>query len=318
MKIFYTVILVQVLLVVSFFMVAGCSKNQEPGKPRGSSSGVLVKKFVLLDTTRTAPNDTLRVIYFTYDNSDRLTKVSTIYYNWTGAPDTTSFNQPYWSTRSFYYNGTDTMPFKTINARRSNVGFAWIIKDTSYRKYDAASRLISDSSYTYGYISGNINPGSFGSNFMSYTYGAQYVVRKLYTITHNGAPLEVDSVLQSAANGNVYYQKDPRPVSPNFGYTLHPTCNFIFDNHPNPMNKNGAFTEPIYNSYNDFGIGVNFENQKNNYTSVKKSVPIPSGSNDIEFTYKYTYLSDGYPASVSITNHFQGGAFITFKGVYIY
>jgi hypothetical protein len=280
-----------------------------------SHDSVLVSKFILLDSSFNSDNDTSEIIYYKYDVDKRLIESLDIYYNQTGHPDTTSFNKLYSIKKNLYYDNTDTLPHEIITKEVRSAGFIVISIDTSYRSYDLTGRLIKDSVHSYRSISGGIDNGSYSSAVSQYIYKDLFVYIKS---VYNSSYTTEDSIIQASANGNIIYQKDLRPVSTS--YVLAPTCNFIFDTHPNPMYKNGLNAAPIYGLYNYFGIGIIIENQKNNYISVEKSTPLPSGgSNDVNFKYIYKYRTDGYPVEVVIEEYvpFYNTPFRR-RGLYIY
>lgn len=313
----FTFICVIAILIIT---VAGCKKGKSaPDSGTGvvNNDHTLISKFILLDTLKAAPFDTMEVISFKYDSLKRISERADIYYNWQGHPDTSSYSNRYWKITSLYYTGTDTLPTRLITKEEDNIAYIRFSIDTSYRKYDVNARLIRDSSRSYSRISGGINNGTSGAGVTDYIYTSQFLYRKYRAVT-TPSSIVVDSVAQSGVGNNITYQKDPRPVSTNYSYSLWPTCNFIFDGHPNPMCKNGLSMEPLYNSYNAFGIGINFQNQRSNYLSVKKSTPIPAGSNDTYFSYTYKYRADYYPLQVIIISNIVIGTPYGYKGIYIY
>ena len=308
-------------LISAFVLnLTSCNKGNsasDSGNGIVNTDHTLISKFILLDTLKPRPFDTLEIISFNYDALKRVSQRSDIYYNSLGHPDTSSYSNRYWKITSLYYTGEDTLPTRLIVKEEDNIAYIRFSIDTSYRKYDLNARLIKDSSRDYSYISGGINNGTRGASLAEYIYTSQLVYRKQSAVSSPNN-FVVDSVVQATSGNNITYQKDPRPVPTNYQYSLWPTCNFIFDGHPNPMCKNGLNMEPLYNSYNTFGIGINFQNQRSNYLSVKKSTPIPSGSNDFYFSYDYKYRADFYPLQVIIISHTAFGTPYGYKGVYLY
>ena len=307
----------KVSLFFSLILLYGCTKShslEDLGNGKSPSEKTALSKFILIDTSRTAPNDTVEIIYFKYDDQSRIVAMNDINYNWTGHPDTTTFNSQYWEESTYYYKGADTLPYMRLIKNVDNLGLTRIMTDTSYRDYDAKGRLVKDSSINFSIISGGIYK-TYRDMVVKYSYPYPLLVRtiKLFSSPYT---THTDSLQQTIVDGNVVYQKDPRPVSTK--YTLWPTCHFTFDSHPNPMYRNGFCVEPAYSFYNFFGIGIKYENQKNNYLMVSKHLPVPTGSSDFEFLYDYTYRSDGYPATVFLTLKDGSGSPFGFKGIYIY
>lgn len=313
--------LLAVAIICAF--IISCSKGSPPdlidNHPPENPSQVLLAKFVFRDTAMKPPRDTILIMHYSYDDKERLTQTRLIHYNWTGHPDTSSFNEEYWTYRNYYYTGSDTMPYKIISESKRRVGFIEIGRDTAYRRYDALSRLIVDSVKEYGYMSGGINPGSYGTVVNYYTYGDNYVIKNHYAVSKLNTFTGTDSIIQNKIRGNVVYQTDPRPYPAPNTYMLFPTDNFELDEHPNPCNKNGAFSEPLYRLRNTWGIGMYIENQKNNYLSIKTSDRIPTGSNDNYYRYEYVYGANGYPLKVRLSHHFgDPTTSLSFQGVYVY
>jgi hypothetical protein len=115
------------LLVTGLFLFA-CQKEvsqdtTSPTSPTDNDSTVL-SKYIQLDTLN-GRIDTITVSTFEYDNLKRLTKVITISY-FNNLPDLTDD----YDRLFYYYNGSDTLPYKTldvfldeINIRDSIINF---------------------------------------------------------------------------------------------------------------------------------------------------------------------------------------------------
>lgn len=154
--------------------------------------------------------------------------------------------------------------------------------------------------------------------FVPTTYGDNYVIKKNYSVQKLSTYTETDSIIQNKVKGNVVYQTDPSPYPPPRSYMLYPTVNAELDDHPNPANKNGAFSEPLFQADN-WATGAFYETQKNNYLSIKKSYHIPTGSNNYYQRFEYDYGANGYPLKVRIAPFLAyPGSEVTFQGVYVY
>src|ERR1700744_1517203 len=89
--------------------IGSCKKdNSAPNNNNTNNppvNSVLLAKYVELDTTLSAPNDTLSICYFTYDNTNRLTSETQVYFG--SAHDSVEVDQ-----NQIFYQGTDTLMYK--------------------------------------------------------------------------------------------------------------------------------------------------------------------------------------------------------------
>jgi len=128
-------------LVTLLLALFSCQKEIriDLGRVTGNDSSLL-EKFVLLDTTMAAPNDTVYYYKFIYDINKRVSRAFEIVYN--GPFRDTVFRSGY------SYTGSDTLPFK-IDASDVNGN------SQTYYSYDNAGRVIKDSSIETWVASGN-------------------------------------------------------------------------------------------------------------------------------------------------------------------
>ena len=287
------------LLIVVAISITSCKKSNSNSPAAGS--GTLLSEYILLDTTQALGKDTLSITYLTYDNLKRLNTVSYIFFT-NYVRDAGSY-----STRIFFYNGTDTLYDKQIAAVLEAGPSPEAHNDTDYISYDSQGRIIKD-----------IDNGSFPLAGTAYTKEEDYSYIGSTVINNQIDPIDgnaQDTVTQTVSNGNVVSQVD----------TYNNTCTISLDSHPNPFFKNGCSVTPIYAMYFDYydADGIDDDVQKNNCTIF--SVDDLTG-NVNHVINQFTYNANGYPASVIQYNTFQtyqaagptGTLEFNFKGIYIY
>lgn len=94
-----------------------------------TSDSTYLSQYIELDTSFTAPFDTVSIKKFIYDNQKRNSLIQLFNYNSSGQP------LELWQYQ-FYYNGTDTLPYKKILQLFNLPGMVQqTYNDTSYYQY---------------------------------------------------------------------------------------------------------------------------------------------------------------------------------------
>ena len=282
------------LLITSLFLILISSCQKEISSPTGSApipiitnDSILISKIIGLDTTKTAPLDTVYKLLFQYDNLKRISSSLTIDYNNTGIAVDTFCNNKY------FYNGTDTLPFK-VNAIIDDLH---TYLDTDYYQYSSPERrVIYDSSIQY-----DANPIYTYFTFQSYdfTYFTNQVSQ-----TERDYPNGVYGSTQlfkipvNKISGNIVSQRDTTS-----GGDVE-VFNSTYDNKLNPLNRFN-FGAPIIHFGSDFfTTDYLLIDQVNNITEINEVRTIFITGNIYLDHYKflYSYNTTGYPTEARILN----------------
>lgn len=292
-----------VLLIVAAFLFTACQKQLgieglTPAPPVKDDS-TLLSVYIELDTTSSAPYDTLSKTFFYYDNAKRNTGIDLIYYI-NGAAS----NYQYKSR--FIYNGSDTMPAKkTVNSL--------LLPDTDPNYYNdvcnytySNGRLIYDSTV---FTSSTSVPRLAFVN--KYTYSAGRIRNDIsyYFFSTSAIDKSTEYIYPEVNNGNIVKQADTTSLG------LTREHSFEYDNHPNPFKQTQSKIAidnryPYYHmeTYNTASFSTN------NLIEVKQLQGYP----DFHFKYQYIYKENGYPSSVYFVDvnypiYFAKGVFIYTK-----
>jgi hypothetical protein len=250
-----------------------------------TSAKILLKRFIQLDTTLTAPNDTMFIADYFYDDRKRCVRI--VNYNLQDPANKDTF------TVYNFYNGTDT----NISVRK-----VYSIREDASRTtdtlikvftYNGDGSLLSDSSTVYGQQNG-------APLFYKRKRIYQPTASGILAVDFNIAPYyKVNYVIQKDANRNITYQLDSaflQDVSTGVfilkGAVVN-TC--TYDTHPNPL-YNVAQKIPVLNDWDnepDFSPGGGFRN--NLLTQYKNVTAGSSMGGNIFAQYRYQYDKNGYP-----------------------
>jgi hypothetical protein len=279
--------LFQLTIILIIIGTVSCRKTKTSNNP--STNVPLLTQYVLLDTTVTAPNDTLVLTKLVYDNSKRVIQMLHYEYPSSVAVLTQSF--------SFYYNNADTTPYKLVYYENigGNSG-----SDTVYYFYAGATNtVIADST---------VSPGSTTTN--KYAYSNNIVIRN-QVIMDPGVSSYTDTFYQTKSNGNIISQVDTlyhnsQVIIQNFSYQ--------FDSHPNPLYKPYI---PITVLEED---GLNESpQQRNNYTSINEYSNDGGSSIDATNTIcSFTYGVNGYPVKAVEQDNSQNPPAYGANTIFIY
>jgi hypothetical protein len=177
--------------------------------------------------------------------------------------------------------------------------------------YSAAGEMIYDSS-------AGVSNSVITSTVFKYELGNSGIRS---TIITNGQPFFISNYnIQKDQNGNIITEKDSiNMYTAGVGFNFWKVNNYTttYDNNPCPFYKlhpkKPVNYEPFANDIETFYQGVT---QKNNILSeVSNSTMPPSPTIINSHSYSYTYLSNGYPATVIITNDITGQVN---KGIFVY
>ena len=257
---------------------------------------VHLDKLYFVDVT--GGNETLSIATYHYDNLKRVDSIKEI------IRDNGSGPWQQWYSVAYFYNGNDTLPFKSIsNHFESAVAFndpSFTDTITTFHQYLPTGQNLSDSAI----LSLHYGDGSISSPFAydrfrvveHYQYQGNSMYRQatytpiasnyLYPVT---LALQRDSAITDG-NGNMLSSKH-YSVSNNIS-TLEFTSSITYDNKVNPFSKISDF-KTIKLFPEDFADDVYIQSSKN-----RLYLKVTDANGNIEEddrTGKYTYRNDGFP-----------------------
>ena len=255
-----------------------CKKNHDDNSSSNTPTNpVRLSKVVDLNTNATAPNDTLSIENYTYDNSGRV-----VLEDVHGFDGTVNYTFTY----SYYYNGTDTLPARTVETYDDINGSS---TSTTYHTYVSGTRnILVDSSISY-----EDSPPSNDTFVVHYSYTATSVQVTGESYTSSGHQIYPPSSFDiTRQNGNIIYQRESYNTTVN-------TYNCNYDTHPNPYYNvawfNNVRIPSIYKYFPD-SFGLNNNVTEINITSASTGNPTTVS----HYTYSYQYRADGYPTEITV------------------
>lgn len=261
---------------------------------------VLLRKFIFLDPTQTAPNDTFSIANFSYDNLKRCTKITAKNFNG-------DFNYTDYS-----YNNTDTL-IKTLKTYSS----ASTDSTKEFFSYSSSGQLINDSlvEYTGASVTATYNYDFSSLNSLNYSF-----IRK------NSQPYsKTKHVIQNDLYGNIIAERDTsflyNSATNSYDISLTNIQTISYDNKNCPFYKFApAFPVGIIlgggNSSGSNSIYFGLSKHRKNITQEIITILTPtSGHARYNDGYQYIYNALNYPTSVIMTDVLQNK---TWKGLYFY
>jgi len=289
------------LIVLSFLLavvLGSCKKDSNVPTPLPITANEILKQVITLDASQSAPNDTLAITDFSYDNLNRCIQIT--------------YRQKQYPFTGYiynYYNGSDTV---IVSRKIYNVDLNSSNNQDSIREfftYASDGQMLSDSIIEYG---------TGIPNHSNYKYQVSNNL-VLTTITDDGQPfMQGRHHLQKDNNGNLVSEIDSGFIYvAGSGYALQATgnINITYDN----------YNSPVYKLYPKRVIEMDFENvpassesplaQKNNITSANYSSTQSGTTNQSSFSSSYIYNSSGFPSAMIVTDNLNA---LTNKVIYIY
>ena len=295
MKKYITVFATLTLFFISCQKEISVENGTNPTPTPSLTDTILLRKFIVLDTTQTAPNDTIYMYNYYYDNLKRCTLIK--------------FNDYQNSSIGYTYNYYSTTD--TIISSRKLINQVYSDSVIEYFTYTVNGQMLSDSVLEYN---------SSGLHTTVYKYQSTNNTITS-TITSNGQPLIIGKYLVTKDNsGNTISENDS-----SFKYI---SGAYMYSSNSNILNTYDTKSCPFYKIYPKRVVDLDYELvavddipfygflQKNN-TKTKKQTTLPttSGLRDINVTFQYIYNSNNYPTSVLYKDLLFGDAY---KGVYYY
>lgn len=259
--------------------------NTAPGDnipvPPGNDS-ILLSELVYLDTTRTAPNDTVDVTIYRYNSQKQVSYTEYYHFN-NGVRD-------YALKTSFFYNGTDTAPYKKTAVSYSGNPPYISATEHSFYQYNAQGITIYDS-IAITNTSSYFIKDSF--SLIAPDHIRRYTVDNYFTPP---GPYYTDYFyVFSGENIVTQVTRD----TPSGHLPTHDSMVATYDNHPNPIRK--AENDHQLTIGGSYGFNAY---QRNNFTALYCRSTDPRNSNVTEYKagFTYEYNINGYPVKAIITN----------------
>ena len=263
------------VVTLSLFLFSSCQKEADgafPNTPQSDSS--YLDKIFALDTTLTAPLDTVDKMIISYDNAKRVSRITEAYGPGTGS-----------SVSDFLYSGNDSLPYKQIS-REIYTGL-YDYTDTVFYVY-TGGLVVKDSTITRDNISSVI-----GAAVREYTISGSTVNKSQREYNFTGgvfvlANTDFSSLTVVNTGGNLVSQT---LVS---GANTFQSVQASFDNKPNPILKTFRIRYPEYDTPNWLGWLL----QKNNPSQVQYQEM--GGPVETE-VYNFAYRADGFPLRFTLS-----------------
>jgi len=302
------------VILLPIIIAFSCSKTDLRPTPSGNTENPtgLLSKFIWLDTTKSAPFDTLAIWQYSYDDQKRLIKSRGEYFNEGNVDYITEINQ--------LYTGTDSVPLRRI-IKKYLLLYNNMDSLFSYRQFDANGLIVSDSSVQYHNFRNNL-PTDSSISTMKWSYENGKIVSTVKTgdicctyIDNHFLNVENDSTTIETGN----------PTNYNSGNY---TTTRVYDKKKNPFKTSYNATSPsLYGFPNSSVIDYILGNKAsaNNITTykLKSSIPYPDGPRGgvyytMTLQYFFQYDSNNLPMSVTIDHRFEAFEYRRTKGIYVY
>lgn len=261
---------IAVIVCVAF---SACQKeiSEDDLNPPVNTPSAYLDKVYYVDSTSVV-KDTFRIVAYVYDGQKRVVKIID------SSDVGPSFEILPESSYEYYYNGADTIPYKSLYQKYSwaSTTSPAIDSQTIFHFYDASLNRIKDS------VSSYTSNGTDNWYIRTYVHAASSIteVREVAPGVFENTTTRLDS------RGNMILgEAEPDGI---FQYE--------FDNHPSPFAKLSNFRAlEIWldvESVTDFYLLKN----NNNFTKNTDLWPSQSVFDVWDLTGDYTYRADGYPA----------------------
>lgn len=259
-----------------FFFVS-CQKEINPGNgtsPTTNTDSIYLDKIYVLDNS----GNRIDSISFVYDNMKRVVSMG--------------FNNPYpdMDLYNYYYNGTDTLPFRS---RHINLRSGSLDTTITYHVYDMNNRNLEDSALVSRRNTGPFGIFTYSVEVAHYSYGAgkKYTYSDITTSLPAPASffIRTDTALVDA-NGNISSSKA------NFSTTsLYNTSSLTYDSHINPFSILSNFK-----AHQNFPSGETLFFEYFPFNNILTLNETNQGSPANTTNYTYTYRSNGLPGTATV------------------
>lgn len=310
------------LLLAMGLFIFSCQKEISPENngttppppPSAGNDSTVLSMYIELDTLG-ATIDTLDKTIFEYDALKRITAIKSTEYA-QNAPKL-NINVPT-EAGYFYYNGSDTLPYKTIEVAIDNDGNNDFHVDSSisFLTRNASQQVTRDSVYYFQFLrSQGAAQAVIHTSTSNYTIYADSVIE-------NNSELEIisGSIFNQVISKNKYVQTKAN------GNLLTENC-FLFDNNAYRLLRSATYSydtkiNPLKVYSTNYPVSLNpyFSNNSyffpNNFTSVTGTDNTVTPAYVDAENYTYIYNTSGYPKTVVISN--PTNSVYDRKGIFFY
>ncbi|MBC7937423.1 MAG: hypothetical protein H7Y86_18920 [Rhizobacter sp.] len=281
------------LFLLTVFFIS-CSKD-EPAPVPPVEEPTLVTKLIVVDTTKTAPNDTLAMTTYEYDALKRITKQTLYLYN--PASQTYAYRYNF----DYGYNGTETLASTMFeNYPTPSVNIRW----KHFFSHNAAGQLVADSSH-------DVTVGA-STDSMVYTKIYTYTASE-YQETRN----DYYPVAGTTTYAAIKFQRDAGNNIVSLGDASVRSF-FAYDNKINPLTKSFPVNAPYLNSVDFPCVYTNLMEQYSNFYKIFTNTYDGSGtvlSSVLTREFITIYGANNLPQTTRIRNY---PATTTDKNKYIF
>jgi len=203
----------------------------------------------------------------------------------------------------FYYNGSDTLPYKTIEVAIDDYNNDFIVDSSiSFLTRNASQQVTRDSVYYFQFLrSQGASQAIIHTSTSNYTIYADSVIEnnsELEIVSGNitGQVISKNKYVQTKANGNLLTEKCF--LFDNNAYRLLRSATYSYDSKINPLkilSTNYPVSLAKYFSNNSYFFPNNFTSET---STDNTSNPVYVSAEN----YTYIYNISGYPKTVVISN----------------
>lgn len=240
-------------------------------------------------TSNGAGFDTVDIATIYYDNLKRVISIND--------SDLTAMGMTH--NQSFYYsyNGTDTLPYKSVQITTQIPGSFDTL--TSYHFYDTQQRNLKDSIIGADHSISGYQLYKIVTSF-SYASGKLYGQTAITDIIPASVTTFARDTADIDANGDILLNKKYDFDGTNSSLLV--VSNFAYDSHLNPFAKIG-----IYKAHKEFPNGETLIFEYLSYNNIiSQNENTDNGSNINNWTFAYTYNAAGLPIIQTI--NYGGGS----------
>ena len=264
-----------------------CQREIDWGIPQNGdkNDGTVLSKYIEFDPSLPSAQDTTNVYTFTYDNSKRIKRIYLVGY----VPGSAGYQ----ITTDFFYNGTTSLPYKTIEVNQQATTYV----DTSFYTFNNGF-VTFDSSVNYR-ADNNV---LLFTDVVSFSVTANKVFVRFKESTSVSSYQDSSTLTITRQNGNIIAQQDSTNA-------ITDNMQLNYDNKVNPLYNVDIHYPIVYQHlFNSFNA------QRNNLSEALIFSKFINPK--MRLQYVYTYRSDGYPLTVNKNDLLHPAE--NRKGVFLY